>query len=326
MTPRLSARRLLVAIAGVVIGLTVACSGSPMSPSPGTGTPPPGATPTATPGPTPVPTPPTTGGGTGQTVSVIAAGDIGQCGSPGTAATARLVDTLPGQLFLAGDIAYLHGSTQDLRNCFDPFWGRFRTRPWYPVPGNHDYESPGAGPYFDYFGAAAGPRGLGYYSVTLGEWLVLMINSMVPVERGSAQWEFVRQELAAQRTPCTLAVWHYPLFSSGPNGPTAFMRDLWALLQEARAEVVINGHDHLYERFARQMADGRPEPALGVRQFTVGTGGAELYGFVRASPNSEARLAGEFGVLRLTLRPAIVEWQYITTAGRVFDEGLDTCR
>lgn len=324
MTSRLSARRLVVAMAGAVLGLGAACAGSPTTPSPGNG---PTPTPTATPtlGPTPVPTPPTTGGGSGQTVSVVAAGDVGQCGSPGTAATARLVDTLPGAILLAGDIAYPHGSAQDFRNCFDPFWGHFRSRPWFAVPGNHEYETPGASAYFDYFGAAAGPRGLGYYAFMAGEWLVLMINSSIPVARGSDQWEFARHELATQRTPCTLAVWHYPLFSSGPNGPTAFMRDMWALLQEARAEVVVNAHDHLYERFARQMADGRAEPALGVRQFTVGTGGADLYGFVRASPNSEARLSA-FGVLRLTLRPALVEWQFITTTGRVFDEGLDTCR
>ena len=150
------------------------------------------------------------------------------------------------------------------------------------MPGNHEYETPGAGAYFDYFGEAAGEDRTGYYSFMAGDWLILMLNSNIPAGRNSAQWEFVRAELNAQRTPCTLAVWHHPLFTSGPNGPNAFMRDMWALLEAAKVELVVNGHDHLYERFARQMSDGRADPALGIRQLTAGTGGAELYQFVRA--------------------------------------------
>jgi acid phosphatase type 7 len=154
---------------------------------------------------------------------------------------------------------------------------------------------------------------------------VLMIDSNIPAGRGSPQWTFVQQQLQAQRTPCTLAVWHHPLFTSGPNGPNRFMADIWGLLETAGAEVVLNGHDHLYERFARQLPNGQADPAKGIRQFTVGTGGAELYTFVRSSPNSEARIT-EFGVLRLTLRPAQVDWAYLGTNGAVLDQGLDTCR
>ena len=134
-------------------------------------------------------------------------------------------------------------------------WGQFRSR-WHPVPGNHEYESAGAAPYFAYFGEAAGPPGLGYYSFTAGDWLILMLNSNIAATRGSPQWEFVRAELERQRTPCTMAVWHHPLFTSGPNGNNTFMRDMWALLEASRVEVILNGHDHLYERFARQTADG----------------------------------------------------------------------
>ena len=264
------------------------------------------------------------GGGVGQTAVVIGVGDIGQCGRAEVAQVARLVSTLDGSLLLAGDIAYFQGSAANFRDCFNPSWGQFRPR-WFAVPGNHEYESPGAAPYFAYFGEAAGPAGAGYHSITIGDWLILMLNSNIPATAGSPQWEFARAELQAQRTPCTMAVWHHPRFTSGPGGPHFFMHDMWALLESSRAEIVLNGHDHLYERFARQMADGRPDPALGIRQFTVGTGGAELYNFVRAAGNSEERIM-RFGVLRLTLRPAQVEWEFHVLDGSVADRGLDTCR
>ena len=283
------------------LGLVTACS-SPSGPSGGGGG----------------------GGGTGQTVTVIAVGDIGMCGRPGVAQVARLVSTLEGELLLAGDIAYFQGTAAQFRDCFDPSWGQFRAR-WHAVPGNHEYESPGAGPYFDYFGQAAGPARRGYYAITLGNWLVLMLNSNIPAAAGSPQWEFAREQLAAQRTPCTMAVWHHPRFTSGPSGPNFSMHDMWALLESARAEVILNGHDHLYERFARQQPDGTADPANGIRQFTAGTGGADLYNFVRAAGNSEERIMRN-GVIRFTLRPAQVEWEFITLDGSVADHGLDTCR
>ena len=273
------------------------------------------------------PSGPTGGGGgdpTGQTVTMLAAGDIGLCGSPAVAQTARLVSGLEGELLLGGDIAYFQGTAENFRDCFNPFWGQFRSR-WHPVPGNHEYESPGAAPYFAYFGEAAGPAGRGYYTVTAGDWLILMLNSNVPATRDSPQFEFARGALERQRTPCTMAVWHHPLFSSGPNGNTPAMRDMWALLESNRAEIVFSGHDHLYERFARQMSDGTADPINGIRQIVAGTGGAELYNFVRASPNSEARIM-KFGVVRFTLRPAQVDWEFLGADGSVNDSGLDTCR
>lgn len=270
-----------------------------------------------------------TGGGgfSGSTVTLLGAGDIGMCGSPGVAETARLVAGLEGDLLLAGDIAYFQGSATDFRDCFNPFWGQFRSR-WHPAPGNHEYESPNAAPYFAYFGDAAGPAGLGYYSFNAGDWLILMLNSNIPATRGSPQWEFARAALEQQRTPCTMAVWHHPLFSSGPSGgttPGTSMRDMWALLEANRAEVILNGHDHLYERFARQTSTGAADPVNGIRQFTAGTGGAELYSFVRASANSEERIT-RFGVVRFILRPAQVDWEFLGVDGSVADRGLDTCR
>ena len=264
------------------------------------------------------------GGSTGLTVTMLGAGDIGMCGRPEVAQTARLVASLEGDVLLAGDLAYFQGTAANFRDCFDPFWGQFRSR-WHAVPGNHEYESAGAAPYFAYFGAAAGPPGVGYHSFIAGDWLILMLNSNIPATRGSPQWEFARGELERQRTPCTMAVWHHPLFSSGPNGNSPQMRDMWALLEASRAEVVLSGHDHLYERFARQTSEGIADPVNGIRQFTAGTGGAELYNFVRAAPNSEERIL-KFGIVRFTLRPAQVDWEFLAIDGSVADRGLDTCR
>jgi hypothetical protein len=267
-------------------------------------------------GPTPPPR------GSGQTVEVIAVGDIGWCGSRGTAETAQLVESLSGWLLLAGDIAYPSGAAVDFERCFDPLWGRFRGR-WYAVPGNHDYMTAGAAPYFEYFGPAAGSDRSGYHAMTLGDWQVLMLDSNIPVQRGTPQWEFVRREMDLNRHPCTLAVWHHPLFTSGQNGPTLAMRDMFALLEASGADVVINGHDHLYERFARQAADGRPSER-GLRQFTAGTGGAELYRFVTTAPNSEVRIA-QFGILRLALQPGAYRWEFVLTTGGLADSGSETC-
>lgn len=295
--------------AAIVIGATiVACSSSPSGPS-------------------------TRGAGTGHdggfaptglTVTMLAAGDIGQCGRAEVGLVARLVAGLTGDLLLAGDLAYFQGTAANFRDCFNPTWGDFRPR-WHPVPGNHEYESPDAAPYFEYFADAAGPTGLGYYSFHAGAWLVLMLNSNTPATRGSPQWEFARRALEAQRTPCTMAVWHHPLFSSGPNGNNGQMRDMWALLEANDAEVVVAGHDHLYERFARQTSSGVADPVNGIRQFTVGTGGAELYNFVRATRNSEERIL-RYGVARFTLRPAQLDWEFLGVDGNVRDRGLDTCR
>jgi hypothetical protein len=289
--------------------MSAACSSSPSGPSPGGGGGNGGGG---------------GGGPTGVTVTMLGVGDIGMCGSPGVAQTARLVAGLEGDLLLAGDIAYPQGTAIDFRDCFNPLWGQFRSR-WHAVPGNHEYESAGALPFYAYFGNAAAPANVGYFSFTAGDWLILMLNSNIPATRGSPQWEFVRSALDQQRTPCTMAVWHHPLFSSGPNGPSSFMRDMWELLETGRVEVILSGHDHLYERFARQTAGGVADPVNGIRQFTAGTGGAELYNLARLSANSEERLV-KHGVIRFILRPAQVDWEFLAVDGSVGDRGLDTCR
>lgn len=259
---------------------------------------------------------------TGHTAVVVAVGDIGECGSPAVPLTARLADRIDGQVLLSGDLAYMHGSPTDFQRCFEPDWGRFRHR-WRPAPGNHEYQTPGAAGYFQYFGAAAGPAGQSYYSFRAGDWLILMLNSNIPAGAGSPQFDFVRAELTANRNPCAMAVWHHPLFTSGPNGPNAFMRDMWALLYELKADVVIAGHDHLYERFGKQDVDGRSD-AAGLRQFITGTGGARLYDFHRASANSQARVKAH-GILRLGLHTTSYDWTFLDTNGAVGDAGADGC-
>jgi hypothetical protein len=257
----------------------------------------------------------------GATAVVAAVGDIGWCGSPGVAQTARVIEGIDGRVLLAGDVAYPDGSIQNFIACFDPLWGQFRNR-WHPVPGNHEYYTPGAAGYFQYFGAAAGP-GRSYYQLVAGDWLVLMLDSNIDVAPGSPQFEFVRNELQRYRGRCTLAVWHHPLFSSGPNGDNRYMREMWRLLYDGNADVVVAGHDHLYERFGKQDADGRSD-VRGLRQFIVGTGGAELYNFMRTAPNSQSRV-GAFGALKLTLQPDGYEWAFVDGSGNVRDTGVDGC-
>jgi hypothetical protein len=259
----------------------------------------------------------------GATVQVVAVGDIGMCSErEAVERTAALVDRSPGLLLLAGDLAYMHGTLDDFQKCFDPAWGRFRSR-WQPVPGNHEYETPNAAGYRQYFGAAATPTGRTFYSFRNGDWLMLMLDSSIPLRAGSEQFEFVRSTMLSTQAPCTLVVAHHPLFTSGPNGSNAFMRDMWRVLYDHNADVIIGGHDHFYERFGKQDADGRSD-ARGIRQFIVGTGGARLYEFQRQEPNSQARHRVH-GALRVTLMPTSYQWTFVDTSGAVLDAGTDGC-
>jgi hypothetical protein len=268
-------------------------------------------------GPSQVPS----GGGSG--IAVLAgAGDIGMCGSSGPEATARLLDGIDGIVFTAGDNAYFQGTVQQFRDCFDPSWGRHKARTR-PAPGNHEYESPGAEPYFAYFGSNAGPSGLGYYSFDAGAWHVVSLNSNVAMSAGSRQGSWLRDDLKAHNTPCVAAIFHHPLFTGGPNGPTVETRDLWDVLYDAGVDVVINGHDHLYERFSPQNPRGSTD-ARGIREFVVGTGGAELYTLSQTLPNLEVSVS-TFGVLKLTLQPGSYDWQFVAVDGAIRDTGHDVC-
>jgi hypothetical protein len=253
----------------------------------------------------------------------VGAGDIALCTPDGNhEATAQLLDAIGGTVFALGDNAYYSGTVEEFRNCYDRTWGRHKNRTR-PVPGNHEYETPGASGYFDYFGINAGPHGLGYYSFDLGAWHVVALNSNVPVSAGSTQGAWLRADLAANRSRCTLAYWHHPRFSSGQHGNQEQMRDLWQILHEAGAEIILSAHDHVYERFAPQDADGFPDPAHGVRQFVVGTGGARPYAFASLRANSEVRMR-TLGVLKLTLTADGYNWEFISVAGPG-DSGTASC-
>lgn len=261
----------------------------------------------------------------------VGAGDIANCGTPYAEATAALLDGIPGTIYTIGDTAYFSGTVQEFADCFAPTWGRHRTR-IKPVPGNHDYQTPGAAGYYTYFGSAASPLDQnctsgckGYYSYELGTWHIIALNSEIPVGAGSEQEQWLRQDLAAHPAPCTLAYWHKPRFSSGEHGNNADYSALWSALYASGADVILNGHDHDYERFAPQNpfgeADGR-----GLRQFVVGTGGTDLRPFTQLQPNSAVRAADSWGVLQLTLHERSYDWAFIPIAGQSFrDAGSSDC-
>ena len=261
----------------------------------------------------------------GDSIVVLAAGDIADCRTRGDESTAALLDTLPGMILALGDNAYVNGSESEYRNCYAPTWGRHRDRTW-PAPGNHDYNTPGAAAYYAYYGDRAGEPGRGYYSFDAGAWHVVMLNTSVAMAPGSEQEQWLRADLAAHATPCTIAVLHHPHFSSGMHGNNASVTPLWRALYDAGADVVLSGHDHVYERFLRMAPDGRPDPEHGIRSFVVGTGGARHYPFFRRASGSAFRLDRTWGVLRLTLRADRYEWEFLSGDGRALDHGGEVCR
>lgn len=259
-----------------------------------------------------------------QTITIYAAGDIGECGY-GALDTGKILDRLPGGYILAlGDLAYMNGTAANFRDCYDPAWGRHidRTR---PVPGNHEYENQfrDGRDYFDYFGDLAGPRGLGYYAFNAGPWRIIALNSEIPHGAGSAQLSWLRTELSSNRTQCTLAYWHRPLFTSGPNLNQDDVKPFWSTLMEFGADVVLNGHDHIYEVFAPQDADGRANPN-GIREFIAGTGGAHLYTPGTPRPNSERR-GSAYGILVLTLTNGSYQWDFASVNNVFRDTGSGAC-
>jgi hypothetical protein len=302
--------------AAAISVLFAQCNRSPTQPSPGSQASVPGPSPSS-----PFPQAP------GPAV-FVGAGDIAIANGHDDA-TARLMETIGGDVFTLGDDAYPNGSSENFR-VFDRTWGRFIGR-MHPAPGNHEYMTNGAQGYFQYFGDRAGPPGLGYYGFDLGAWRVISLNSNyefgVSVGANSPQGIFLQNELATHTNKCVLAYWHHPLFSSGQNGDYKGMRELFGILYNANADVVLNGHDHLYERFGPQDGDGRPDPVRGIRQFTVGTGGVNAdYRFVTSKPNSEQKITGQNGVLKLTLFADSYQWEFVTIPnGAVADSGTGQC-
>lgn len=283
---------------------------------------------------------------------LVGAGDIARCYEPEdptsitpaelTAAesTAALLDGIPGTVMALGDNAYEFGSLADYLLCYDPTWGRHKRRTR-PAAGNHEYLTPGAAGYFAYFGLAAAPPA-GYYSYDLDAWHVLVLNSTpqwagcppprTSVEAGRAcvgdvvQRQWLAADLAAHPRRCTLAYFHHPRYSSGLHGSQYEMQQFWDILYAADADLVISAHDHLYERFAPQDPEGNADAARGIRQFTVGTGGAELYPFTTVLPNSEVRINTAHGVLALRLGGGRYTWAFVAVTGdAILDAGTGEC-
>lgn len=259
------------------------------------------------------------------------AGDIGRCSRRASAkATGDLIRTLIGafpdvRAFTAGDNAYQDGTAIQFARCYEPVWGSFNDRTM-PAPGNHDYHSRGARPYFEYFDhyrkdPAAKKRG--FYSFDLRDWHIVSLNSAVPMDAGSPQVAWLEADLESTKKRCILAVWHHPLFSSGWHGtqsrdPGRRTGALWETLERHDADVIINGHDHHYERFAPQDHAGEAT-AGGIRQFVVGTGGAELRTLKTRRANSEHRDDRNLGVLLMTLRSDSYAWAFLGTDGNIHD-------
>jgi hypothetical protein len=267
---------------------------------------------------------------TGASATLLIAGDIASCTSDGDLRTARLIEAIPGLVMTAGDNVYPSGTAAAFRDCYDPTWGRFldRTR---AVPGNHDWMVPGAAAYFDHFGTRAGPKRRGYHAFDLGTWRVYALVSdcwaVGGCGRGSRQLTWLQADLAAHPRACVLAVWHAPRFSSGPHGDSTAVLPLLRAVHRAGAELVVNGHDHIYERFAPARPNGTPDAAGGIRQFIVGTGGAPLYSATSApDAHSEVRDTSTKGVLQLTLGEGTYAWEFLpVTPGGFTDSGVGTC-
>jgi hypothetical protein len=230
---------------------------------------------------------------------------------------------------LLGDLQYEDGALARFRTAYASTWGRFRSRSR-PVPGNHEYDTPGAVGYFDYFGAAVGRRDEGWYSFDVGAWHLVALNSNCEDVGGcgpdSAQARWLRADLAAHPARCTLAYWHHPRFTSGSiHADDVRVEALWDVLDDADAELVLAGHAHQYERFAPQTATGAPTPS-GLVELVVGTGGRSRHSFAAPRTNSLVRRDTTFGILELTLGEDRYTWRYRAVDGAFVDAGSALCR
>ena len=278
---------------------------------------------------------------------IAAAGDIA-CSSTtptGSGSTARCHQRATSDLVVAGGVSavlplgdeqYQNATLSSFTKSYSPTWGRVKPIT-FPAAGNHEYKTPGAKGYFDYFNGAgfstgpAGDRDKGYYSFDVGTWHLIALNSgdkCVPVAcgKGSPQETWLRADLAAHPASCTLAFWHHPRFNSGHQGNSTAMQAIFQDLYDADADVVLGGHAHDYERFAPQNPAGKLDNARGIRQFVVGTGGAFFTALSTTKPNSQVRNASTYGVMFMTLHPNSYDWRFVPEAGKSFtDSGTQAC-
>jgi hypothetical protein len=261
------------------------------------------------------------------------AGNIATCGTTNDEATAAVLDTLPGTIFALGDNVFPDGSTAAYTNCYEPSWGRHKTRT-YPALGNHEYSLGNANATFDYFGDRAGPRGLGYYSFDLGNWHIIVLNvndstvSPTKLFEGSIQEKWLKADLAGNSKNCTLALWHNPRFFSSDTvgwNSNAYVTGLWKRLYDAGVDVVLNAQQHDYERFPPMNSTGSLDGVKGIREFNIGTGGESTETMVAIAQYSEAR-SDAFGILKLILDAGTYSWEFVPTVpGQFSDTGAGKC-
>ncbi len=280
------------------------------------------------------------GGSSGDPV-VVAVGDIARppgCNPCEQSATASLTQTFnPASVFVLGDNQYDSGSDSEYTFSYDLTWGHDFNSIVHPVLGNHEYLTSGASGYFQYFGdhGVTTNAPAGYYSVNLGTWHILSLNSNCSDQKGcsnalaggttSAEMSWLQSDLAANRSACVLAMWHHPLFSYGWTLGAPSVAPLWTALSNAHADVVLNGHDHLYERYAQQDLSGTASTA-GIREFVVGTGGESLNGLYGSTlPATLQANDREYGVLVLTLHATSYDWKFVNTNGQIKDSGTTAC-
>jgi hypothetical protein len=265
------------------------------------------------------------------TVTLVGAGDIASCSYTQDSATARLLGRIPGTVFTLGDNVYPDGTIKQFRNCYKPTWGNYKRRTK-PSVGNHEYHTPDASGYFNYFGARAGAPSKGYYSYRRGSWRVIVLNSncnkVGGCGRRTPQGRWLRNDLANHQARCTLAYFHHPLYSTGNNTATPQVKPFWRILYDRGADVILSGHAHRYERYAPITPAGVRNPEKGIRQFVVGTGGndggSEIYH--AQAPGVQVVKTGTPGVLKLNLGAGSYTWKFVPIAGRTFtDSGRDQC-
>ncbi|TJZ56979.1 alkaline phosphatase [Streptomyces piniterrae] len=254
--------------------------------------------------------------------TVAAAGDIAEqctasnrgCEHPKTAALMKQLN--PAFVLTMGDNQYDDARLKDFQNYYDKSWGTFKDKT-HPVAGNHEtYDPDGelAG-YKAYFGSVAYPDGKSYYSFDQDNWHFIALDSN---SLDSSQLDWLKSDLAANSKKCVAAYWHHPLFSSGEHGNDPVSRPVWKLLYDAKAELVLNGHDHHYERFAAQDPDGKADKN-GLVELLAGVGGANPYKIEEVQPNSEKRLTDTFGVVKLNFTDTGFSWDLVDTDGNTKD-------
>ncbi len=288
----------------------------------------------------------------GESTTILAVGDIVSCSRPegiqgdfttllswvglnqpldkskvAAVETVELINNWPNAPVLAlGDIVYSSGTPYEFANCFDPIWGVLNDRTL-PTPGNHEYYTPAAYAYFDYWGAQAGPERRGYYAIRYKNWLMLSLNSEVPANENSPQGSWLAQTLASSAEDCIIAFFHRPAYSLQERKNIGSERELFAKLESAGADIVLNGHNHFYERTYPLNADGRIDPENGILSFIVGTGGRGGPAQMDLSSITARAIFGEQGVLRVDLNESSFEWAFhVIGGGVVLDEGRRDCK